>query len=155
MPEVLSTVGWKLSLVVCQGIVVMGSVHVSDESVSEALEVGWFCSIGFSIPLATQLPVCTKQCRDLKLGLSDCYSDSEMVSSSGSGGSMLLEELLQFALNLNCSKPDSFQVSSTLVDQQDCVTLDIYCEWYIVAHLCALSFFFLLVTPDGHGSNSE
>ena len=76
----------------------------------------------------SQLPVCSQQCRDLSQLLTECYLSYEVVlgNISGDGGS-LLTELLVFVEELNCSDPDSFQLSRLPVNQNECTTL--YCKY--------------------------
>ena len=84
------------------------------------------------IPPDTQLPLCTKQCTEFNQVLDECYSVMEgeiLMPSIASGASLPLTELFQFVIGLNCTQPDSFLVPLVPVDKEECVSLNIYCEF--------------------------
>ena len=80
----------------------------------------------------TLLPLCTEQCTQLQQALGECYSVMEaqiLMPSIASGTLTPLMELLQFAVELNCTQSDSLPLPLATVDREECVSLNIYCEF--------------------------
>jgi hypothetical protein len=108
------------------------SPHLDEGKVNEtcrSVVTAWECYYSYppchsARDTHSQLPVCSQQCRDLSQLLTECYLSYEVVlgNISGDGGS-LLTELLVFVEELNCSDPDSFQLSRLPVNQNECTTL--------------------------------
>lgn len=61
---------------------------------------------------------------ELSQTLLECYSISKPLVNQ----TRMLSELLQFAEELNCSEPDTFQLSPLPVDQEGCFNWSLYSE---------------------------
>lgn len=97
-----------------------------------------------SYSLGTQLPICADQCTKLSHALDECYSDIDTLMNSHLMSESLSTELLLLIAELNCTRPDGFLVPLMPVDQEDCVSLDVYCEF---REFC-FCFLLVLTTSD-------